>query len=337
MKFVDEAVIQLKAGDGGNGCVSFRREKYVPRGGPNGGNGGRGGDVYFQATSNLSTLMDFQYRRLIKAGKGQNGMGSEKDGRSGEDVIVPVPLGTMIYDDETSEVICDLIAEGEKVLVAKGGRGGKGNKHFVSSIHQTPRFAQEGEKGEEKKVRLELKLLADVGLVGLPNAGKSTFLSVVSNAHPKIADYPFTTLTPALGVVQYKDAESFVIADLPGLIEGAHDGKGMGDKFLKHCERTKIYLHLVSLPPEENLSPWERFEMIEKELIGFDEKFKEKRKLVLLTKCELISEEEQNEIIAEFLSQKIQTIPISSVTRKNIDVVLQKLSHLLGRKSLYEV
>lgn len=329
MKFIDEALITIQAGDGGNGCVSFRREKFVPRGGPDGGNGGRGGSVMFIADSGMSTLMDFHYNKRFQAERGEHGMGSGMDGRGGVDLEIPVPVGTVVYDADTGDILADFVRPDQKEIIAKCGRGGRGNAFFTTSTRQAPKFAQEGEKGEVKNIRLELKLLADVGLIGLPNAGKSTFLSVVSNAHPKIADYPFTTLSPVLGVVKYEE-ESFVIADLPGLIEGAHDGKGMGDKFLKHCERTRVYLHLVSLSPDEILDPLTRYKTIEKELVSYDPDFKKKKKIVLLTKCELISEEDLAEVMKVFAKKKIKPLAISSVTGENVRKLLGEIVKLLN-------
>lgn len=332
MKFIDEAVITLKAGDGGRGCVSFRREKFVPRGGPDGGNGGHGGEVAFVARPGLSTLMDFHYNRRFEAGRGEHGMGSGMDGRGGGNVEIPLPCGTVVYDAASGELLADLVTDGERYVVARGGRGGRGNAFFTSSTNQAPKHAQPGEPGEVREVRLELKLLADVGLIGLPNAGKSTFLSVVSNAHPKIAGYPFTTLSPVLGVVKYKDANPFVIADLPGLIEGAHDGRGMGDKFLKHCERTRAYLHLVSLSPDETEEPLARFDMIEKELASYDPGFKKKKKLILLTKRELVDEKDAARVEKAFKTRKLRVLAISSVTGKNIPEVLTAVLELLKSK-----
>ena len=239
MKFIDEVKIRVVGGKGGNGCVGFRREKYVPRGGPDGGDGGQGGSILLEASERKHSLLDFQFRNLYRAPAGGNGEGQNRHGRSGEDVILEVPVGTVAKDTETGEILADLIEPGQRWVAAKGGRGGKGNAHFTSSTHRTPRFAQEGPPGEERELRLELKLIADVGLVGLPNAGKSTLIAAVSAARPKIADYPFTTLVPNLGVVQYDDAPPFVIADIPGLIEGAHEGVGLGMRFLKHIERTQ--------------------------------------------------------------------------------------------------
>lgn len=329
MKFVDEAKVLVKGGDGGRGCVSFRREKYVPRGGPDGGNGGRGGHVIVLGDSNLSTLMDFRYMRHVRAKNGEHGMGKGMHGRAGEDTVIPVPLGTMIYDAVTKELIFDITKEGQQQTVAEGGRGGRGNMTFTSSIRQAPRFAKDGDPGEERTLILELKLMADVGLIGLPNAGKSTFLSVVSNAHPRIADYPFTTLSPVLGVVQSGDAPSFVIADLPGLIEGAHEGRGMGDQFLKHCERTRVYLHLISLSPDEADSPWDRYQKIGNELLSYDVRFREKKHLVLLTKSDLLVPQKIKKSEKEFKKNGVTAIAISSITRQNLDGVLKKVGMLL--------
>jgi len=245
MKFIDEVKIHVFAGDGGRGCVSFRREKFVPRGGPDGGNGGHGGDVIAVADPQLTTLLDLRYQKQYKAGRGQHGMGSDCDGRRGDDREIKVPVGTIIRDAATGELIGDLKTAGDRVIVAAGGRGGKGNAHFVSSTHRGPRFAQPGEAGQERELEIELRLLADVGIIGLPNAGKSTLISVISAVRPKIADYPFTTLVPNLGVVGYDDGKSFVVADIPGLIEGAHEGQGLGHKFLRHVTRTSLLIHLL--------------------------------------------------------------------------------------------
>lgn len=333
MKFIDTASITVRSGNGGKGCVSFRREKFVPRGGPNGGNGGKGADVYFEATHDMTTLLDFQYKKNFEAENGLHGQGSDKDGRAGVDLVIPVPMGTVIYDEENNSILADLTQHGERTLLAKGGRGGRGNTFFKTSTNQTPDKAQPGEEGELKKIRLELKLLADVGLVGLPNAGKSTFLSVISQARPKIANYPFTTLSPCLGVVQYKDVQPFVVADLPGLIEGAHEGKGMGDRFLKHCERTKVYLHLVSVSPEEMDAPLDRYKLIEKELLSYDPKFKKRKKMILLTKCELIQKDELEKIKKEFARARQKNLfVISSVTGLGVQDVLKEITATLKKK-----
>jgi len=245
--FIDQASITVKAGDGGNGCIAFRREKFVPRGGPSGGDGGSGGSIYVEATSRLNTLYHLQFRREWRAGRGEHGLGSNCSGKNGDDVVIELPVGSIVRDGDTGEVIADLVDEGTRILVVKGGRGGLGNQNFATATRQAPRFAQPGEAGEERTLRIELKLIADVGIVGLPNAGKSTLISVISAARPKIADYPFTTLVPNLGVVTADDDETFVVADIPGLIEGAHEGHGLGDRFLRHVERCSILVHLVDL------------------------------------------------------------------------------------------
>lgn len=327
MKFIDEAKIFLKAGDGGNGCVSFRREKFVPRGGPDGGNGGRGGHIFFVGDKNLSTLLDFQNKKHWVAKRGVHGQGKGKHGRAGEDVFVSVPLGTVVKCD--GQILCDLVQEGQTERIAQGGRGGRGNANFVTSTRQAPKFAKEGEPGEEKTVQLELKLIADVGLIGLPNAGKSTFLSVVSEARPKIADYPFTTKVPVLGVVQNGLGRGFVIADLPGLIEGAHAGKGMGDRFLKHCERTKVYLHLISLAEDEMESSWERYQKIQQELLKHDPRFVQKKHLVVLTKSDLVSSAKMKKVQKEFSRKSREAIAISSIAHQNLDKVLHKVRGML--------
>src|SRR4030065_1456830 len=247
MQFIDYSKIFVASGKGGKGCVSFRREKYVPRGGPDGGDGGKGGDVVIKASSQINTLLDFKYKREFHAKNGQNGMGKKMHGKNSDDLVIPVPAGTVIRDADSNEIIADLIKDGDYFIAAKGGRGGLGNSHFATSTKQVPMYAQPGENNEEKWLILELKLLADVGLIGFPNAGKSTLISVISSAKPKIADYPFTTLVPNLGVVKLKDNRSCVVADIPGLIEGAHTGAGLGVSFLRHIERTRIFLHLVDV------------------------------------------------------------------------------------------
>ncbi len=329
MKFIDEAKIDLEAGDGGNGCIAFRRETFIPRGGPSGGNGAPGGSIYFVGSKELTTLMDFRYNRLFRAPRGEHGRGSSQHGKAGEDLHLPVPLGTQIFNAKTDELIADILEPGQTVCAAKAGRGGRGNESFRSSINQAPMYANKGDPGEQVTIRLELKIMADVGLIGFPNAGKSTFLSAVSNARPKIADYPFTTVSPCLGVVQYQDYKSFVVADLPGLIEGAHEGKGMGDTFLRHCERTKVYLHLVSMSPDEAEDPVVRFEKIEKELFSYDAAFKQKKHLLLLTKMELISEDEVKKTVKAFAKKKVKTIPISSVARLHLQDVVNELGKML--------
>lgn len=288
MKFLDQAKIFIKSGDGGSGCVSFRREKYIEFGGPNGGDGGKGGSVYFEAVENLNTLIDFRYQQHFKAHKGYNGSGAEKTGAKGEDIIIKVPVGTEIVAEDGETVIVDMIEPGQRFLIAKGGDGGRGNAQFKSSTNQAPRYAEPGWPGEEKWVWLRLKVIADVGLLGLPNAGKSTFLSVVTSARPKIADYPFTTLHPNLGVA-WVDGYEMVIADIPGLIEGAHEGTGLGDRFLKHVERCAAFLHVIDATAEDVVTP---YQVIRKELELYNDKLVKKPEVVALNKCDALSKDE---------------------------------------------
>src|SRR5467141_956561 len=282
--FIDQATIRIKAGDGGNGCVAFRREKYVPKGGPSGGDGGGGGSVYVVATRRLNTLYHLQFQRDWRAGRGQHGMGSNCSGFAGDDVVIELPVGSVVRDKDTNEVLADLTTEGERVLVAKGGRGGWGNQHFATATRQTPRFAQPGDTGEERQIFIELKLIADVGIVGLPNAGKSTLISVISAAKPKIADYPFTTLIPHLGVVRADDDQTFVVADIPGLIEGAHEGHGLGDRFLRHVERCSVLVHLVDLSANE--TPDDDAEVIARELERYSETLAQKPRVICGSKLD---------------------------------------------------
>ena len=296
MKLVDEAEITVTAGNGGNGCIAFRREKFIPLGGPNGGDGGNGGDVWLQADENLNTLVDFRHETRFKAGRGENGMGSQMYGKAGDDRTIIVPVGTVVHNVDTDEVIGDLTEHGQRLLVAKGGQGGLGNMHFKSSVNRTPRRATPGTEGETRVLRLELKLLADVGLLGFPNAGKSTFVRAVSAATPKVADYPFTTLYPNLGVVSVEVGRSFVIADIPGLIEGAADGAGLGSLFLRHVQRTRLLLHLVDIAPMDYegsaMSPAEQVRAIENELRKYDPAMLEKPRWLVLNKADLMFEDE---------------------------------------------
>jgi len=286
--FIDRAEIFVKGGDGGSGCMSFRRERFVPRGGPNGGNGGKGGNVFLVADPEITTLLDLSGRHHWLAGKGQPGKGSDMTGRQGEDRIVRVPPGTLIYDRETGRLLKDLDGPDKRVCIARGGRGGKGNAHFATARHQTPRHFQPGEEGVERWLRLELKLIADVGLVGLPNAGKSTLLSRLSKAQPKIADYPFTTLEPQLGIVELPGYRRFVMADLPGLIAGAHEGVGLGDEFLRHIERTRVLLHMLDVHPlDDQPHPAEAYRMIRNELTKYSTKLADKRELIVANKVDL--------------------------------------------------
>jgi len=291
MRFVDEAIISVKAGKGGRGCMSFRREKFVPRGGPDGGDGGNGGSIFVRAAERLISLYDFRLQRHYEAGNGQPGMGSQCNGRKGEDLILELPIGTQIYE-QTQEGEClfaDLSVRDAPVLVAEGGRGGKGNEHFKSSTLRAPRFAQPGEPGEERKLRLELKILADAGIIGLPNAGKSTFISRISAAKPKIANYPFTTLTPNLGVMihEHDPGKRLVVADIPGLIEGAHCGQGLGHRFLRHIERTRFLVHVLSIEDISLDNPWAGFDLINEELELFDAELAKRRQILVINKCDL--------------------------------------------------
>ena len=329
MAFIDEAKFFVKGGDGGNGCVSFRREKYVPKGGPDGGDGGNGGDVIIVAAKQLSSLIDFQYRSHFLAERGQHGLGKKKHGRNGADRIIKVPAGSLIKNAETGEVLADLIEDGQSIIVARGGQGGRGNCHFASSTNRAPRIAGKGKPGEEHWLRIELKLLADVGLVGLPNAGKSTLLSKLSSAKPKIAAYPFTTLEPHLGVLQLEHHAPHIIADIPGLIAGAHKGAGLGHRFLKHIERTKIILHILdaSKPINEILADQKT---IEEELAKFNELLLSRRKLILLNKVDLLKNEDQLEKIGRIFTKKsFAVLAISALTGSGIDTLKEYLVQTL--------
>jgi GTP-binding protein len=319
MQFVDQVEIEVKSGDGGNGIVAFRREKFVPRGGPDGGDGGRGGHIIFKATDALNTLLDQIYHREYRAQRGQHGMGKKMHGKNGEDLIIPVPVGTILKDGGTEDVLIDLDRNGLEVVIAKAGRGGLGNSHFASPARQAPRYAQPGEEGDEKFLILELKLLADVGLIGLPNAGKSTLLSVISSAKPKIADYPFTTLKPILGVVKLEDYTSFVVADIPGLIEGAHRGVGLGFQFLRHVERTSILLHLVDISETSDDDPVENFEKITRELEMFSPELIKKPQAVAGTKMDIAGSKERCDRLESYCRMnKIDFFPVSAATGSGI-------------------
>ena len=292
MKFIDEATIEIRAGDGGKGSASFRREKFLPKGGPDGGDGGRGGSVYGVADVNLNTLVDYRYKRSFRAERGENGRGADCYGKGGEDIELRFPPGTLIFDAETDDLLCDLAAPGERVLLARGGQGGLGNLHFKSSVNRAPKFATPGEEGEQRRLRLELKVLADVGLLGMPNAGKSTFIRAVSAARPKVADYPFTTLHPNLGVVREGTDRSFVIADIPGLIEGAAEGAGLGHQFLRHLARTGLLLHLVDAAPlDSGADPVAEVRALEKELKKYDPALAAKPRWLVLNKLDLLPDD----------------------------------------------
>lgn len=304
MKFVDEAIIKVSAGAGGNGCLSFRREKFIPFGGPDGGDGGDGGDVYLLADSQVNTLIDFRYQRHFKAQRGEHGRGRLCSGARGEDLVIKVPVGTEAWDDDTNELIGDLVSHGDKLMVAKGGWHGLGNTRYKSSINRAPRQTSDGTPGEERTLRLEMKLLADVGLLGLPNAGKSTFISQVSAAQPKVADYPFTTLHPNLGVVTLKDVRSFVIADIPGLVEGAAEGAGLGIQFLRHLTRTRLLLHLVDMAPVDvKQDPVESVNIINHELLQYSETLGKQPQWLILNKMDLVPEDIRGELSEEVLTR----------------------------------
>ncbi len=321
--FIDEATIRVKAGDGGNGCMAFRREKFVPRGGPSGGDGGKGGDVLMESSERHNTLVHFRFNPEYKAQRGRHGEGSNKTGRDGEDVLLKVPVGTLLYDEDTGQKIHDFSRPDERVIIAHGGRGGRGNAQFATSTHQAPREHEDGRPGEERVFRLELKLLADVGLVGYPNVGKSTLISRISAARPKIADYPFTTLQPNLGVVvvgQARDEQSFVVADIPGLIEGAHAGAGLGTQFLRHIERTRLLVHLVDISDASGRpDPVKDFEVILDELKSFGAKLEEKPMIVAASKIDVANKDKLAALKRYCKKHKLEFFPISAVTGKGID------------------
>lgn len=326
MSFVDEAKFYVKGGDGGNGCISFRREKYVPKGGPNGGDGGRGGDVVIKSTKTKNSLIDFKYRSHFKAERGMHGQGKDMHGRKGKDCIMDVPAGSIIRDAETGEVLVDLIEDNQEFAAALGGAGGLGNAHFASGANRTPRFATKGKAGEERWLKIELKLIADVGLVGLPNAGKSSILSRLSAANPKVADYPFTTLEPQLGVLKFKFHEPYIIADIPGIIEGAHEGAGLGLSFLKHIERTRILLHIVDISAESHRRD---YEVIEKELSTYKEDLARRVKIIVLNKTDLVDPDMTSEIALSFQNLGLKTLTVSAVTGEGIEHLKSELAETL--------
>src|SRR5947208_4099985 len=348
--FVDEAKISIKAGDGGNGCVAFRREKYVPRGGPSGGDGGNGGNVHLEANPNDNTLLRYRYNREFKAGRGRHGEGSNRTGHSAEDLILQVPVGTLAFDDQNGQTIADLDAPGQRVLVAHGGRGGRGNQHFAKPWHQAPREHEDGFPGEERHLRLELKLLADVGLVGFPNAGKSTLISVISAARPKIANYPFTTLEPNLGVVNADGGtprgtrsgqagkegreigRTFVVADLPGLIEGAHQGAGLGIRFLRHVERTRLLVHLIDTSDANADDPVHSFEVINDELAAFSESLTQKPMIVVATKLDATTDRSRLEALGAYCKQHgLEFHSISAVAGEGVKELVRSIADALDK------
>lgn len=336
MKFIDEASIKVIAGKGGNGCLSFRREKYIARGGPDGGDGGDGGSIYLIGDAALNTLVDFRFQPRYRAQTGQQGMGSDCTGAGGDDLLVRVPIGTSVFDDETQAFLGDVSNPGDKLLVARGGKHGLGNVHFKSSTNRAPRQTKPGEEGEVRDLRLELKLIADVGLLGLPNAGKSTLVNTVSAARPKVADYPFTTLVPSLGVVSVGDDASFVIADIPGLIEGAADGAGLGVQFLKHLSRTRILLHLLDVQPIDGSDPVENYHVIERELENYSQAIADKERWLVFTKSDLLSEQAQKQRVSEIidaLSYQGPTYSISAVSHQGTDELMQLISQRLDELS----
>ena len=330
--FIDYTKLKVKAGDGGNGMISFHREKYIDNGGPNGGDGGVGGNIFLRVDRSKNTLLDFKYKKDIKAGNGENGGLKNCTGKSAEDVYISVPKGTVVKDVVKNRVIADLSHDDDIFLVAKGGKGGKGNQHFATSVRQAPRFAESGEEGEEKELELELKLIADVGLIGFPNVGKSTLISAISSAKPKIANYHFTTLEPSLGVVKCKDNSTFVMADIPGIIEGASDGVGLGIRFLKHVERTRLLLHVIDISGSENRDPVEDYKIINIELEKFSEKLRSKKQIVVANKVDVLQDNENIERLKEICKKDgVDLIQISAVTRLNLDELIQKISEELKR------
>ena len=328
--FVDYAKIIIKSGDGGNGAATFRREKYVAAGGPDGGDGGRGGDVYFEVDPNANTLIDFRFTKKFKAENGQNGSGGHKAGKSGQDIVVKVPVGTIVKDVETGKVIVDMSKEGQKELILKGGRGGKGNSHFATSTRQAPRFAIDGEPGKEKEIILELKLLADVGLVGFPNVGKSTILSRVTKATPKIADYHFTTIDPNLGVVKTEHGDSFVLADIPGIIEGASEGIGLGIQFLRHVERTRLLLHVLDVAGVEGRNPVEDFKTINEELKRYSEKLATRKQIIVANKIDSMQDDENYKALEKLAKENgIEVYKISAVTGEGLNELFNHVADVI--------
>jgi GTPase len=327
--FIDQATIYVKAGNGGNGIISFRREKYIPKGGPDGGNGGKGGDIILRVDTQLTTLMDFRYKRNYTAEHGDHGQGANRTGKSGQDTIIRVPAGTIIKNEETDEIIADLIHENEEIILARGGRGGKGNAEFATSINQAPRKATKGTPGEEHSIQLELKLLADIGLIGFPNAGKSTLISRISAARPKIADYPFTTLIPNLGIVRYGEYKSFVVADMPGLIEGAHTGKGLGIEFLRHIERTRVIVCLIESTAEDIK---EQYTTLMHELKSFNETMAKKPQIITISKMDIADDESLARLKKVKFPKRIPVYQISAVTGEGIKELTDEMWKQLSKK-----
>lgn len=326
MAFIDEAKFYVKAGDGGNGCVSFRREKYVPKGGPNGGDGGRGGSVHIVASKKLHSLIDFRYQSHFKAEKGVHGQGKDMHGRKGKDCVIEVPVGSVIKDADSDEVLTDLCEDGQRFTAVEGGRGGLGNTHFATGANRTPRKATKGKPGEERWLKIELKLIADIGLVGLPNAGKSTLLSRLSAANPKIAGYPFTTLEPQLGVIHFPYGQSCIIADIPGIVEGASEGVGLGHAFLRHIERTKVLLHVVDASHENTVPD---YKVIAKELGKFKKELLERVSIVVLNKCDIADERRIGSLKNYFQGQGVRVVEISALKRHNVELLKAIIQEIL--------
>ncbi|MFC2948474.1 GTPase ObgE [Virgibacillus sediminis] len=329
--FVDQVSVYVKAGDGGNGLVAYRREKYVPKGGPAGGDGGNGADIIFKVDEGLNTLMDFRYNRHFKGKRGENGMSKNQHGKNSAPLVIPVPPGTTVIDEDTEEVIADLTTHEQKAVIAKGGRGGRGNSRFASPKNPAPEYAENGEPGQERNIKVELKLLADVGLVGFPSVGKSTFLSVVSAAKPKIADYHFTTLSPNLGVVDTGDQRSFVMADLPGLIEGAHEGVGLGHQFLRHVERTRVIVHVIDMASTEGRDPYDDYRKINEELKEYDEKLMNRPQIIAANKMDMPGAEENLQSFQEKLEEDFPVYRISAITKEGLRDILYAIADTLER------
>ncbi len=328
--FTDYTKIMIKSGNGGNGVATFRREKYVAAGGPDGGDGGNGGNIYFQVDKDKNTLIDFRYNRKFKAKDGENGSGNRCNGKYGEDLYIKVPIGTVVKDAETGKVVADLSKPNQKELILKGGRGGRGNSHFATPTRQAPRFSEDGEKGEEKELILELKLLADVGLLGFPNVGKSTFLSTVTDARPKIANYHFTTINPNLGVVKTKNGDGFVIADIPGIIEGASEGVGLGIQFLRHVERTRLLLHFIDVSGQEGRDPIEDYKTINEELAKYSEKLVKRKQILVATKIDSMQDDTNLKKLEELAKkEKLELFKISSVTGEGVEQLIDHVAEVL--------
>lgn len=329
MKFVDEVTVRVVSGHGGKGCVSFRREKFIPRGGPDGGDGGKGGDIIIKATRRLTTLLDLKYKKESVARNGEAGRGSNCHGKDAPDLIIPIPVGTLVTDAESGELLVDLVEDGQTFVPVRGGRGGKGNSHFASATRQTPRFSQPGEEAEERMLKLELKLLADVGIIGFPNVGKSTLISRISAAKPKIADYPFTTLVPNLGVVQYKGLKNFVVADIPGLIKDAHSGAGLGVRFLKHVERTSLFIHIIDVSGFTNRDPLEDFDIINRELREFNSSLADNPQIVALNKIDVVADTKMLAALEkEFKKRGQEPFMISAATGEGVDTLVDVVAEL---------